>query len=246
MAIDLSIIVPTINEDAYIEKTLKSILRQSTHSRFEIIVCDGGSNDNTVSIARKYARVVFSPTLGIGPQLDFAARLARGKILVFLDADTLMPEDYLRRVYGSFSTDKDLWACGATFGYYRKKKHEIKLGNVRTSFTEYVFINFAMYLWYVFRDFFHFTEIPGCNFCIRKDIYLETEGFRRCAALPTDIALSFVVRELIKRKRKGRMKILKSIIVLTSSRRISLKRSTRLVKDYSRILAEATKTYSRS
>lgn len=237
--IEMSIIIPTINEAMYIEETLKSVVRQRPSFNFEIIVCDGGSKDNTVEIARQYARVVVSPKEGTGTQLDFAANLSKGKILVFLDADTLLPEGYLQRVYESFKTDESLWACGAPFGYYGRKRIRIGLGRVSSAITEYVFVNLAMYLWYVSRDVFHFTEIPGCNFCVRSDIYFEVGGFKRVPPIAVDIALSSAVRELIRRRGTGRMKIFKSIIVLTSSRHISLKRSARIIKNYRKILVKA-------
>jgi len=236
--IEMSIIIPTINEAMYIEETLKSVVKQYPSFNFEIIVCDGGSKDNTVEIARKYARVVVSPTQGTGTQLDFAANLSKGKILVFLDADTLLPEGYLQRVYESFKMDESLWVCGASFGYCGRKRIRIRLGRVSTTITEYVFVNLAMYLWYISRDVFHFTEIPGCNFCIRRDVYSEIGGFNRFSSVVVDIALSSAVRELIKRRGTGRMKIFKSIIVLTSPRHISLRRSARLVKNYRKILAK--------
>jgi len=236
----MSVIIPTINEAMYIEETLKSILRQRTNFNFEIIVCDGGSKDNTVEIARKYARVVVSPTQGTGNQLGFAADLSKGKILVFLDADTLVPEGYFQRVYEEFKKDESLWACGAPFGYYGRKRVRVRLGGISTVITEYVLVNFIMYLWYVSRDVFNFTEIPGCNLSIRRHIYFEVGGFKRSLSIPIDIALSSAVRELIRERRGiGRMKIFKSITVLTSSRHISFKRSARLVKSYSKILAKA-------
>jgi len=235
----MSVIIPTINEAMHIEETLKSVARQHTSFNFEIIVCDGGSKDNTVEIARKYARVVVSLMQGTGAQLDFAANLSKGKILIFLDADTLLPEGYLQRVYKSFKTDESLWACGAPFGYYGRARIGIRLGRVSSAFTEYAPVNLAMYLWYVARDIFNFTEIPGCNFCVRRDIYFDVGGFKRLPPVAVDIALSSAIRELIRKKGAGRMTVFKSIIVLTSPRHITLKRSARLFKNYHKILAKA-------
>lgn len=241
MNIDASVIIPTIDEAMYIEETLKSVVRQCSSFDFEVIVCDGGSKDNTVEIARKYSRVVVSSIKDTGTQLDFAASLSRGKILIFLDADTLLPEGYLQRVVESFGTNERLLACGAPFGYDGRKRYEIGLGRVKSAITEYVLVNLAMYLWYVFRDVFHYTEIPGCNFCIRKEVFFEVGGFKRFPSIPVDVALSSAVRELTKRRRTGRMKIFKTMIVLTSPRHISLGRSARLFRDYHKTLAKTTR-----
>jgi glycosyltransferase involved in cell wall biosynthesis len=238
LSIDASIIIPTLDEAKCIEQTLKSVARQRSIFSFEVIVSDGGSKDNTVKIARKYSRVVICSIKGTGTQLDFAANLSRGKILIFLDADTLLPESYLQRVVESFRTNESLWACGAPFGYDGRKRYKIKLGRITSAITDYVPVNLAMYLWYVFRDVFHFTEIPGCNFCIRRDIFFEVGGFKRFPLIPVDVALSSAVRELMKRKGMGRMKIFKTMIVLTSPRHITLRKSARIFKDYGKTLAK--------
>jgi glycosyltransferase involved in cell wall biosynthesis len=62
IALEFSVIVPALNEETYIEACLKSISRQTLpRNSYEIIVSDGGSNDRTVEIARKYAdRVIVS------------------------------------------------------------------------------------------------------------------------------------------------------------------------------------------
>lgn len=93
----ISIIIPTYNEQTCIENTLRNIQRLQHEAAFEIIVSDGGSHDATVSIARKYARVVRSEK-GKATQLNAAARIARGDILFFVHADMLLPSHTLRLI----------------------------------------------------------------------------------------------------------------------------------------------------
>jgi len=98
---EISVIVPTLNEENYLEDCLKSILRQTfPRNEYEIIVSDGSSEDRTVEIANKYAdRVVVSKKRGIWWGRNYGAKFARGRFLVFIDADTKIKEDYLETVY---------------------------------------------------------------------------------------------------------------------------------------------------
>ena len=91
----ISIIIPTLNEEKYIERCLKSLKNQSFRN-FEIIVSDSYSTDDTVKIAKKYgAKVVLTKKTGPAAGRNEGARKAKGSILVFLDADTFVTKKFL-------------------------------------------------------------------------------------------------------------------------------------------------------
>lgn len=103
----ISIIVPTLNEEKYIEYLLKSLERQ-TFSNFEVIFVDGGSKDKTLQKADKYKLDIKTVTLnGAGEfySRDFGANLAEGSILLFTCADIIMPKDLMEKVYEKFERD---------------------------------------------------------------------------------------------------------------------------------------------
>lgn len=236
MTVDVSVIIPTFNEEACIEKTLEAISDQSTNFGYEVLVCDGGSTDRTRQIASRYAKVVVSPSRGQAAQSNYGANISKGKILVFIDADTIIPKKYLQHVYRAFESDKNLLACGAPINYSGKGPM-IRLGNISYKINKYFFINFAMCMWYVSRNLLRFTEIPGCNICVRKDVYYEVGGFRQ--PLPNmgmDVSFSFALRELSKKKGAGKLKILKSLVVWTSPRHVSVEKSIRRLRNYRRII----------
>lgn len=83
-----SIIIPTLNEERGIEATLDSAAAQS--EPHEIIVVDGGSDDGTRRIAARFAQTITTPA-GRARQMNAGAARARGDVLLFLHADTLLP-----------------------------------------------------------------------------------------------------------------------------------------------------------
>lgn len=85
----LSAVVPTLDEAPRIERTLRSA-RRALGPEAELVVADGGSRDGTPRLAEALARVVEGPR-GRGAQLNAGAAAARGRILVFLHADTILP-----------------------------------------------------------------------------------------------------------------------------------------------------------
>lgn len=82
----LSIIMPVLNEAAHLPETLA--LPDLQANGIEILVVDGGSEDNTRAIARRAGARVLSAPRGRGQQLQAGAQAARGDILLFLHADT--------------------------------------------------------------------------------------------------------------------------------------------------------------
>jgi rSAM/selenodomain-associated transferase 2 len=87
----LSIVVPALNEAAEIARTLAPL--QAMRGRgCEVIVADGGSTDATAEIASSFADRVIAAPRGRASQQNAGAAVARGAILLFLHADTHLPE----------------------------------------------------------------------------------------------------------------------------------------------------------
>lgn len=93
----LSIIIPTLNEEAAIQACLAPL--QPLRARgIEVVVADGGSTDKTGALARDLADLVIAAPLGRASQMNAGARRASGAQLLFLHADTILPQDAMERV----------------------------------------------------------------------------------------------------------------------------------------------------
>ncbi len=88
----LSIIIPALNEAEQIAATLDS-LQPLRRRGVEVIVVDGGSSDDTVTVAQNAADRVITAERGRALQMNAGAAVARSEILCFLHADTRLPEN---------------------------------------------------------------------------------------------------------------------------------------------------------
>lgn len=93
----LSIVIPALNEAATIEATLAALQVYRLRG-VEIVVADGESFDGTADLARGRADRVISAPRGRALQMNEGAAQARGDVLLFLHADTLLPDDADRRI----------------------------------------------------------------------------------------------------------------------------------------------------
>jgi rSAM/selenodomain-associated transferase 2 len=87
----LSIVVPALDEAANLERLLPDLLARCSHA--EVIVVDGGSADATAEVVGRFPGVRFiASARGRARQMNAGARVARGDALLFLHADTVLPD----------------------------------------------------------------------------------------------------------------------------------------------------------
>lgn len=101
-----SVIIPAHNEENYLSGTLHSIRQQSCQD-FETIVVANGCTDKTEEIAKKRSnvRVLSLPRANVSVARNAGALNAKGEILVFLDADTRLEEDSLKKIKEEFTEE---------------------------------------------------------------------------------------------------------------------------------------------
>ncbi|MBI5642022.1 MAG: TIGR04283 family arsenosugar biosynthesis glycosyltransferase [Deltaproteobacteria bacterium] len=183
----LSVIIPALNESACIREAVSRV------GPFEIIVSDGGSADGTTEIARGLGLKVIEGKRGRGCQMDEAARIAKGEVLLFLHADTMLPNGWFEAIERALD-DKRNVAGAFTLSF--------DSGELWFRFTEAVIRWRCRLLGLIYGDQAIF---------IRREAFFKAGGFNKLP-LMEDV-------DCVKRLRKlGRVALLKEKVV-TSRRK---------------------------
>jgi len=107
---DISIVVGTKNEQNYIENTLKHLSLSMDEAKklninTELIIIDS-SDDNTPNIARNFTEKIYRlPLRGVSKARNYGAKMSKGRILVFMDADTITQKNTLIDIFNIFRDD---------------------------------------------------------------------------------------------------------------------------------------------
>ncbi|MEA3453046.1 MAG: glycosyltransferase [Patescibacteria group bacterium] len=177
----ISIIVPTLNEEKYLPRLLKSIEKQKFDGDLEIIVADANSKDRTKEIAQEFGCNIVRGGLAAKGRNE-GAKAAKGELLFFVDADILLPKGFLKNVLEKFKKNSlDM----ATFLIFPDKK--------RTSCILF------------FKVFNFITRIIPLAFMgtilIKRDVHKRINGFDEEIKLAEDHDYLWRARHFGKHKR---------------------------------------------
>jgi rSAM/selenodomain-associated transferase 2 len=104
----LSIVMPVLDEAAGIEAALQALAPLRARG-IEVIIADGGSSDGTAALARPLADRVITAPRGRAVQMNAGAAAAMGDVLMFLHADTRLPDDADRLVLDGLAGSAKVW-----------------------------------------------------------------------------------------------------------------------------------------
>jgi len=210
----ISVIIPALNEEKYIEATLFHIATQKPH---EIIIADSHSTDNTLKIAKKYGcRIVQSPRGSASVGRNAGARAATGDVLLFIDADTLAYPNLISELSKDFQGAKTKgWTCPVYAFSPNWKEH--LMYNAFNNLAEFL-IKYAKK-----------PHAAGIAVAARKDAYLQVGGFDENLKVMEDHDFALKLGKI------GSFAFSKKTCVFTSTRRINKWGGWSLFARYSKI-----------
>jgi glycosyltransferase involved in cell wall biosynthesis len=201
-SVDVSVIVPTWNEEKYLQRCLKSLVNQSYRRRYEVIVVDGGSTDQTAAIAEKYAdEVLVENCHPAGAARNKGAEIAKGDVLAFIDADTVASDQWLQEIVRFFRSNPGaVGVTGPTLPYDGGPIDSITY-RFWTIYLQKFLLSLGM------------PHVIGFNCAYRRESFLMAGGFDETAVMSEDILLAQKMR------RFGKIVFDKRMFALTSARR---------------------------
>lgn len=119
----ISIIIAVLNEEKHIAKCLDSLIKQNYQGKFEIIIADGGSRDNTVSIINEYKEKYENIVLLNNPKINQAAgrnlciNESQYSLIAYLDGHSYADKNWLKTLYDSYDSKKTKNLAGISSVY---------------------------------------------------------------------------------------------------------------------------------
>ena len=194
--ITLSIVIPTWNEEKYLPRLLNSIKKQN-YETYEIIIADADSKDKTRKIAKNYGcKVVKGGMPAVGR--NNGAKNARGEIILFLDADSEVENDFIENALANIK-EKNIDVAGS---YLYPSTNKI---------LDKIFLS-VFNLWIFLTQYFYPNACGTGVFC-KKWLHEKIKGFDKSVKLGEDM-------DYVKRAGKfGKFGIIENSRVIYSMRR---------------------------
>jgi len=200
---NISVIIPAYNEENYLPETLAHLGRAAAvvSHHLEIVVVDNESNDGTRGIAESFGAKVFQEReRNIGKVRNTGARNSAADVLIFLDADTLVPETLLVRIARALEDDQCLGGAVAVESAGIKRK------------------SMRIYLrgWKFWGALFNMKQ-GAAQFC-RKRVFDELHGYDETVFVGEDVEFYWRLSKFA-RSNNGYLLFIEDQKVTTSGRR---------------------------
>lgn len=199
----ISIVIPAYNEENYLPRTLEKIglSLKDVECDSETIVVDNESKDQTSQIAQRFGATVFTETThNIAKVRNTGAKNATGDVLIFIDADTLVPETLVQKIADAMK-DENCFGGAVAVDYEEFKRKWMKL-----------------YLrgWQFWGTLFNMKQ-GAAQFC-RRSVFEELNGYDETIYMGEDVIFYWRLAKLTRRKNAS-LVFIENPRVTTSARR---------------------------
>ncbi len=202
----LSIVIPAFNEAAYLGETLaslnraKAFLQHEKNIQAEIIVVDNDSHDATADVARAGgAAVATERQHNVGKVRNSGMQVSQGDVLIFVDADTIVPEKLLARIADTMSE----LSCfgGAVDTDYRPRRRTLRV---------------YLQCWRVIGKILGMAQ-GATQFC-RRDVFFALNGYDETLFMGEDVDFYWRLKKFAAGK-NARAVFIEDLRVVPSARR---------------------------
>ena len=162
----ISIVIPFYNSQNSLKDCLNAVFK-STYKNYEVIAVSDGSKDNSLKIAKNFpCKIIELPkNHGSGNARNKGAKIAKGKIIIFLDSDVIIKKNHLKFI----------------FKFFKKTKYKIVQGiylhepNYKKTSTQYMQ---SYQCYYIFsKKIKYINNLVSNFFAIEKNIFFSVGGF---------------------------------------------------------------------
>lgn len=178
-----SIVIPAYNEENTIARCLRSVVEQSIpREKYEIILVDNNSTDNTVHIAKTFPdiRIIHEPSPGVGAARARGWNEAQGEIIASTDADCAVPKHWLKKILGMFDQHDDVVAISGGYLFYDR---DIFINSIVKVFEH----SLVALSWFLAGGVMAMT---ANNMAVRSIVYKQTQGFDATLQFGEDLNLA--------------------------------------------------------
>jgi len=186
MDVDASVVIPVFNGERTLGRCLEALERQDFPGRYEVLVVDDGSTDATPEMAAQFSvRYIRQEQRGPAAARNLGAQAARGRYLLFTDADCVPEPDWIRQMTLPFQDPEVVAVKGA----YRTDQRSLMARLAQLEFLE----RYRLLARHRFIDM-----VDTYSAAYRREMFLGVGGFDPSFPLPNneDTELSYRMSQL--------------------------------------------------
>ncbi len=190
----VSIVIPVRNVENIIGRCLKSLQDLDyPKDKYEVIIADSESDDNTPSIAKKYGVIfVSTPKKSVCAGRNEGFKIAKGEIIAFSDADCVMDKDWIKNSLKYFEDPK----VGAVGGPNLSPADDTSFAKAVSFVFDQALFSAGSIHGRILKNTKAVASLPGCNIILRRKALDKVMPIDETIIGGEDFAMNYKIRQL--------------------------------------------------